>query len=98
MKRSDINPMPEFFDRYILLTEDEDIINSLENNLSVLEDLNIEELFRLGDKVYSKDKWTVKDIFQHMIDNERIQSYRALRIARNDKTIMPGYDENLLAK
>jgi hypothetical protein len=32
-----------------------------------------------------------------MIDNERVQAYRALRIARNDKTPLPGYDENLFA-
>lgn len=98
MKRSDIQPMPEFFDRYINLAEDEEIIQSLESNLSVLENLNIQLLAALGDKVYAPGKWTIKDIIQHLIDNERIQSYRALRIARNDKTILPGYDENLLAQ
>ena len=97
MKKSDINPMPEFFDRYINLAEDEELISSLERNLKVLETINIDSLKSIGDKVYEADKWTIKDIFQHLIDNERIQSYRALRIARNDKTILPGYDENLLA-
>jgi hypothetical protein len=90
--------MPEFFDRYINLAEDEEIIQSLENNLSVLKYLNVQQLTALGDRVYLPGKWTIKDIIQHLIDNERIQSYRALRIARNDKTILPGYDENLLAQ
>ncbi len=98
MKKSDINPMPEFFDRYINLAEDEEVIVSLERNLKALETLDVKQLNTLGDKVYAPGKWTIKDIFQHLIDNERIQSYRALRIARNDKTIMPGYDENLLAQ
>jgi hypothetical protein len=98
MKKSDVHPMPQFFDRYIHLAEDDEIVSSLEKNLHVLENLNREQLEKLGDRVYAPDKWTIKDIFQHMIDNERIQTYRALRFSRNDKTVLPGYDENLLAQ
>lgn len=43
---------------------------------------------------YSEDKWTVKDVFLHLIDAERIFAYRALRIARNDNTDLPGFEEN----
>jgi uncharacterized damage-inducible protein DinB len=43
---------------------------------------------------YAEGKWTIKEIIQHVIDTERIFSYRALRISRNDKTPLPGFDEN----
>jgi len=43
---------------------------------------------------YAEGKWTIKDIIQHLIDAERIFTYRALRISRNDKTPLPGFEEN----
>ncbi|MEM9920370.1 MAG: DinB family protein [Bacteroidota bacterium] len=43
---------------------------------------------------YAEGKWTVKEVLQHLIDTERIFNYRALRIARGDKTPLPGFDHN----
>ncbi|WP_130733731.1 DinB family protein [Flavobacterium sp. J27] len=43
---------------------------------------------------YEEGKWTPKDILLHIIDTERIFSYRALRISRNDMTPLSGFDEN----
>jgi len=42
---------------------------------------------------YIKDKWTIKEIIMHMIDMERIYSYRMLCFARNDQTILPGFND-----
>ena len=46
------------------------------------------------DYSYADGKWTIKEIIQHIIDTERIFGYRALRISRNDKTPLPGFEEN----
>lgn len=43
---------------------------------------------------YAIDKWSIKDVFQHIIDNERIFTYRCFRISRQDKTPLAGYDQN----
>ena len=43
---------------------------------------------------YAEDKWTLKEMLVHMIDTERIFAYRALRIARNDTTPLPGFEQN----
>lgn len=94
MKRSDIDPMPAFFDRYINLVEDIDLLEALETHSpdAIFSELGLLEA--LKDSVYAPGKWTVKDIIQHCIDTERIMSYRALRFARNDQTPLPGFEEN----
>lgn len=90
--------MPEFFDKYITIVNENDLLIGLENSLKHLETYDLSILKNIKNKVHETNKWTVKDILQHIIDTERIMAYRALRIARNDKTILPGYDEVLFAK
>jgi hypothetical protein len=97
MKKSDIHPMPQFFDRYIHLVEADDLSEAFISSRKELDQIDLSLLNRIGEQTYAPGKWTVKDIFQHIIDNERIQSYRAMRIARLDPTVLPGYDENLWA-
>lgn len=46
---------------------------------------------------YAENKWSIKQMLQHINDAERIFAYRALRIARKDKTPLPGFDENTYA-
>jgi uncharacterized damage-inducible protein DinB len=46
---------------------------------------------------YAPDKWSIKELVQHIIDAERIFCYRALCFARKDKTALPGFDENSYA-
>lgn len=43
---------------------------------------------------YAKDKWTIREMLVHMTDTERIFSYRALRMSRNDSTPLPGFEQN----
>jgi uncharacterized damage-inducible protein DinB len=47
---------------------------------------------------YAEGKWTIKEILAHIIDDERIFTYRALRFARNDKTELPGFDQDDFAR
>lgn len=47
-----------------------------------------------GDNRYAPGKWTVKEVLGHIIDTERIMSCRALRLSRNDKTPLPGFDQD----
>ena len=43
---------------------------------------------------YAPGKWTIKEIMVHLIDDERIYAYRALRIGRGDSTPLPGFRQD----
>lgn len=40
------------------------------------------------------EEWSIKQIISHLTDGERVFSYRMLRISRNDKTPLPGFEQN----
>ena len=94
MKRSDIKTMPESQTTNIHEVEDVEVTEALEKYGRKYISLEREKLIALGDKVYAPGKWSAKDIIQHLIDAERVFSYRAMRFARNDKTLLPGFEEN----
>jgi DinB superfamily len=98
MKKSDIKKMPEYFDRYIHLTDDVTYLEALAISLKELENAPIEKWKALGDKVYAEGKWTIKDILQHYIDTERVFTYRMTAFARKDGQTMLGFDEEVYAK
>ncbi|MFG6685955.1 DinB family protein [Mariniflexile sp. HNIBRBA6329] len=43
---------------------------------------------------YANEKWNVKEVFQHLIDTERVFQYRCFCMARQDKTSLPGFEQN----
>ena len=94
MKKSDLTKLPLFYDTYINLMEDIELLDALEiyGPSMFLDESSV--LIETADKVYAPGKWSVKTIIQHVIDAERVFCYRALRFARNDKTELPGFDEN----
>ena len=98
MTKSAIAILPNFFDRYINLTPDIDLIEALSQGGSFANLLPMETAEALGDRLYAPGKWTIRDIVQHLIDTERIMAYRAMRFARNDTTLLPGFDEDLFGQ
>ncbi len=86
------------FEAYIGKLPDIDIFQEME--ISVHQFIQFVQNIPIGkhDYRYAEGKWTIKDIIQHLIDCERIFAYRAMRIARNDKTELPGFDENIYAE
>src|SRR6478736_4763801 len=97
MKRSDIKSMPEYFDRYINQVDDIELDAAFQKNLNTMSGLDMVALESLGDKTYEDGKWSVKDVFQHILDTERVFAYRTLRFARRDGVTPQGYDQDVFA-
>lgn len=86
-----------YFESYINLVPEDDIIAALKANHQTFLDF-IEEIPRQKlNYFYDEGKWTVKQVINHVIDTERILSYRALRFARGDSQKILSFDENLYA-
>src|ERR671917_1310914 len=96
MKLSDIDPMPEYYDRYIKLVADVELSEALDSSIRQLDEADRSLLTRLDGRTYAPGKWTAKDIIQHLADVERIMAYRTLMFARGDKTPPAGFDQDLL--
>lgn len=92
------NSYPEKYSNYInALDAKTNLIEGLE--ISLYEFVRFVQNIPLGkhDFQYAPNKWTIKDIIQHLIDSERVFSYRALRLGRNDQTALNTFDENQYA-
>ena len=46
---------------------------------------------------YAPGKWTIAEVLGHIIDAERVFTYRALTFARGDASHLPSFDENAWA-
>jgi hypothetical protein len=82
------------YGRYISLVPEGDILavlgQQLEATLALLGSIpEAQAGYR-----YEPDKWSIRELVGHMIDSERIFAYRALRFARNDRTPVPGFEQD----
>jgi uncharacterized damage-inducible protein DinB len=87
----------EFYRHYVSLAVGEQPIELIKNHSSSIAAF-IEQLpDELGDHAYAPEKWTIKQMIQHMLDTERIFVYRLVWIARGDSRPLLGFDENMFA-
>ncbi len=97
MKKSDINSPPGYFDHYINLVDDVEILQAFDDSIRQLDELDKTTLEKLDGKIYAPGKWTVKGHFQHVADFERILSYRTLLFAGREGSIPQGVEQDVLA-
>lgn len=88
------NEYHRFYQPYIAKTSHLNIIEGLKLNLDAVVLFYSKISSDKHDFAYAEGKWTIKDILLHIIDTERIFAYRALRIARLDKTSLAGFEQD----
>ena len=85
---------PPYFKKYIDLVPDEELLTGFASQAAVIQNLLNSISEEKSNYAYAPDKWTLKDLLQHIIDTERIFCYRALCFARKETINLPGFDEN----
>jgi hypothetical protein len=90
------NEYAPFYENYIKLASGQPIMRKLKSQLNSIDDFLADIPPAKYDYAYAEGKWTVKQVISHLIDTERVMTYRLLRIARNDQTDLPGYDQDAI--
>src|SRR5579872_5272667 len=89
-----LETIPPFYKNYVKQVDESDVLQALRISGHRMQELVHSIPANKADFAYAEGKWTVRELLCHMMDAERIFSYRALRFARNDKTALPGFEEN----
>ena len=93
-----LETIPTFYKGYVKLVTHPDVIQALRisgyRTMEIIHSIPEAK----SDFRYANGKWTIREVLCHMLDAERIFTYRALRFARNDKTPLSGFDENAYAE
>jgi hypothetical protein len=83
-----------YHERYISLISGSDILTTLDSErrktMLLLSGRDEDD----GNFRYAPEKWTAKEVLGHVCDTERIFAYRALRIARGDRTPIEGFEQD----
>lgn len=94
MLRPDMERVPAFYKDYVTYVQDMDLLEALRHAGKMTQAMLVSIPEDRGTYRYAQDKWSIKEVLNHMMDAERVFAYRALRFSRNDKTPLHPFDEN----
>lgn len=94
MAKPQPNESAAYYHKYIGLVEGDSISEIIHNYAFELQEFYNHIPDDKAGYAYDKNKWTVKEVLQHLTDAERIFAYRALRISRGDQTPLSSFEEN----
>ncbi|MHA8088000.1 DinB family protein [Aquirufa sp. Wall-65K1] len=87
-------PKTSYFAEYLNFESSENLFEVLENQSKIIQSTYQKLSPQQWTFAYAPGKWTLQQLLGHMIDTERIFSYRALSISRGEQQSLPGFDEN----
>src|SRR4051812_1662643 len=94
MNRPEKGEYAEYYERYISLVKENDIVAVLEKQQSELLEFFKQVTEEKSLFAYAEGKWSIKEVIGHLTDGERIFAYRALRISRADQTPIEGFEQD----
>jgi hypothetical protein len=97
MSRPDLSTVPAWYHNYIKQIQENEVNEAIKANTSKVFSFLKSIPEEKWDHRYADNKWSIREMIQHIIDGERIFAFRALCIARGETASLPGFDENSYA-
>ena len=94
MNRPEKNEYDPYYENYISLVGDGNIVDTLARQAAEVEQLFSAVPDEKGAYAYAEGKWSIKELLGHVIDGERMFMYRVLRISRADETPIEGFEQD----
>jgi uncharacterized damage-inducible protein DinB len=89
------NEFATYYSTYVDRVTGDDILGTLQAQL----DTTLSALTGISEDKslhrYAADKWSIRELLNHITDTERVFVYRALWFARGFDTALPGFDQNV---
>lgn len=83
-----------YFDKYLLHVTNQNLSDLISSQIEDLKYLISSKPEGWDSMPYQEGKWTPKEVIGHVIDTERIMTFRALCFARGEKSALPGFDQD----
>ncbi|OGB95868.1 MAG: hypothetical protein A2Z31_08020 [candidate division NC10 bacterium RBG_16_65_8] len=83
-----------YYARYVSLVPESDVLSALESQIGVIERIARSVSRERETYRYAAGKWSIREVFGHLIDGERVFGHRAFCISRGEAAPLPKFDEN----
>jgi hypothetical protein len=93
--RPDMSEYAVHYRPYVAQISEDDILAVLDSQREEIRAFARSVAVEREQFAYGPDKWTVRQVFGHLLDVERSFAHRAFSISRNDPTPLPGFDDDL---
>ncbi|MCZ2483285.1 DinB family protein [Aquirufa nivalisilvae] len=87
-------PKTRYFAEYLNFESTENLFDVLDNQSKKIQSLYQNLSPEQWTFAYAPGKWTLQQLLGHLVDTERILTYRTLCISRGEQQSLPGFDEN----
>ncbi|HRC84672.1 MAG TPA: DinB family protein [Thermoanaerobaculia bacterium] len=94
MRRPAESEYAPYYGGYVSQVAEEDILTVLDEQLQQLREFAAEVSSEQETYRYAPGKWSVREVFGHLGDAERVFGFRAFAFSRGEQQSLPGFDEN----
>ena len=88
------NEYAAYYEKYVSRVPEGNILETLNEQITATQKVFGEISEEKSKFRYADGKWSIRELLGHIIDTERVFAYRALRFSRNDKTALPGFEQD----